>query len=118
MDLHVPGHVHLQFRLVRAQVALVGLSPGNVLVNLDVSGQVLLSLRLERAQVALIGGRSVLVEQVMPPEQIPLPFRLVRAKLALRDVKRPKTIRAPDGPQRQKRTKTLKKLASEHPRAC
>ncbi|KAJ8944814.1 hypothetical protein NQ318_013150 [Aromia moschata] len=27
-----------------------------------------------------------------------------------RDVKRPKTIRAPDGPQRQKRTKTLKKL--------
>ncbi|KAJ8962488.1 hypothetical protein NQ318_000876 [Aromia moschata] len=28
-----------------------------------------------------------------------------------RDVKRPKTIRAPDGPQRQKRTRTLKKLA-------
>ncbi|KAJ8943596.1 hypothetical protein NQ318_006598 [Aromia moschata] len=29
-----------------------------------------------------------------------------------RDVKRPKTICAPDGPQRQKRTKTLKKLRS------
>ncbi|KAJ8948170.1 hypothetical protein NQ318_009262 [Aromia moschata] len=29
-----------------------------------------------------------------------------------RDVKRPKTIRAPDGPQRQKRTKTLKKLVN------
>ncbi|KAJ8950827.1 hypothetical protein NQ318_012691 [Aromia moschata] len=28
------------------------------------------------------------------------------------DVKRPKTIRAPDGPQRQKRTKTLKKLVN------
>ncbi|KAJ8952916.1 hypothetical protein NQ318_006533 [Aromia moschata] len=27
-----------------------------------------------------------------------------------RDVKRPKTIRAPDGPQRQKRTNTLKKI--------
>ncbi|KAJ8945150.1 hypothetical protein NQ318_001615 [Aromia moschata] len=30
-----------------------------------------------------------------------------------RDVKRPKTIRAPDGPQRQKRTKILKKLVNE-----
>ncbi|KAJ8944200.1 hypothetical protein NQ318_014562 [Aromia moschata] len=28
-----------------------------------------------------------------------------------KDVKQPKTIRAPDGPQRQKRTKTLKKIA-------
>ncbi|KAJ8948330.1 hypothetical protein NQ318_019315 [Aromia moschata] len=30
-----------------------------------------------------------------------------------RDVKRQKTIRAPDSPQRQKRTKTLKKLINQ-----